>query len=83
MTGNVIITCRQDKIAEVYFTFKNIEEIIDIYEETCEKADEQFQLVYAEAVSLNNKFGIQEKQPRLCGQQTNRNNILSEMVKQY
>ena len=27
-------------LAEVYFRFKKIEEIIDIYEETYEKADE-------------------------------------------
>ena len=44
-----LVTCLQGKITEVYFRFKKIKEIIDIYEETCKKADERFQSVYVEA----------------------------------
>ena len=43
-----LVNCLQGKITEVYFRFKKIKEIIDIYEETCEKADERFQSVYVE-----------------------------------
>ena len=38
--------------------------IIHIYKETREKADELFQLVYAEAVCLANEFGIEEVDSR-------------------
>ena len=54
-----LVTYLQDKWAEVYFGFK---EIIHIYQVTSEKADELFQSLYAEAVSSNNKFGIEDKQ---------------------
>lgn len=46
---------------ELKFEFKKIEEIIHIYDETRENADEAFQLVYDEAVTLINKFGTEEK----------------------
>ena len=59
-------TYLQCKLAEVYFRFNMIEIIIDIYEKTWEKADERFQLVYVEAVSLTNKLGTEEKKPCLC-----------------
>ena len=43
------------------FRFTKIQEITDIYEETCEKADERFKSVYAEAVNLTKKLGTEEK----------------------
>lgn len=58
-------------------------EIIDIYEETCEKSDERFQSAHAEAVSLTRKHDTEEKQPCLCRNEINWNNIPSEAVKQY
>ena len=42
-------------------TFKKIEEIIHMYEETSENADERFQLIYAEAVPLTNRYDAEEK----------------------
>ena len=55
------VNCFQSKLAKVYFNFKTIEEIaIDIYELTCEKTDEQFQSIYAEAFSLT-KLGTEDK----------------------
>ena len=54
-------TCLQSKLAEVSFRFKKNAEIIDIYQDTCEKDDERFQWVYARAVSLTNKLGNKEK----------------------
>ena len=51
----------QAKLAEVYFGFKKIEEIIQIYKESRENADQTFQLVYGKADSLTNKFGTNEK----------------------
>ena len=44
-----------------------------IYEKTRNKADN--------AVSLTDEFDTEEKQLWYCGQQTNRNNILSKAVK--
>ena len=64
-----VVTSLRGKLAEVYFGFKEIEEVIYIYEETREKSDERFHSVYAEAVSLAEKFGSEEKRPRLCGRQ--------------
>ena len=59
----------QAKLAEVYFGFKKIEEIIQIYEETRENADQTFQLVYGKVDSLTNKFGTNEKKKtRFYGQ---------------
>ena len=78
-----VVTSLQGKLAEVYFGFKKIEEVIYIYEETREKADVRFHSVYAEAVSLAEKFGSEEKRTRLCGRQKNRENIPSETVKEY
>ena len=78
-----LVTYLHEKLAEVYFRFKKIEEIIDIYEETCEKADERFQSAHAEAVSLTRKHDTEEKQPCLCRNEINWNNIPSEAVKQY
>ena len=42
--------------------------MIDIYEEACEKSDEQFQSVYIEAVTLNNKLGTESclQDPQRC-----------------
>ena len=51
----------EDKLVEVYFRFEKIEEIIGFQEETCEKADERFQSVDVEAVSLTNKLCSEEK----------------------
>ena len=56
-----LITNLQAKLAEVYYGFNKIEEIIQIYEETREDADERFQLVYGEVVTLTNKFDTEEK----------------------
>ena len=56
-----LVTYLYDKLAEVYFSFKKIEEIIYIYEKTYEKADEPFQSAYAEAVRLAKNSGIEEK----------------------
>ena len=52
----------------MYFRLKKIQEIIDIYEKACEKADEQFQSVYIEAVTLNNKPGTEScpHDPQSC-----------------
>ena len=55
----------QDKLAEMCFRFKKNEEIINIYEETNEKANGRFQSVYSEPVSLTNKHGTEEKWPFL------------------
>ena len=40
--GNIrtYATCLQGKLAEVYFGFKKVEKIINIYNETHEKGDE-------------------------------------------
>ena len=53
-----LVTCRQGSFAS-----KKIEEIIHIYNETREKADDliQFQWTYAEVVSLANELGIEKK----------------------
>lgn len=56
-----LVTCLQEKLVKVYFRFEKIEVIIDIYEETCEKAGEGFQSAYADAVSLTDRFGAEEK----------------------
>lgn len=56
-----LVTYLKSKIAEVYFRSQKIEKIIDIYEKTCEKADEPFQSAYAEAVSLAKKLDTEEK----------------------
>ena len=56
-----LLTSLQAKLAEVYFSFKKIEEMIQIYEETRANADERFQLVYDEVVSLTNKFSTKGK----------------------
>ena len=77
-----VVTSLQGKLAEVYIGFKKIEEVIYIYEETREKADERFHSVYAEAVSLAEKFVSGEKRPRLCGRPKNRENIPSETAKE-
>ena len=53
------------------------------YKETHEKADELFQSVCAEAVSLPNEFGVEEKWLRSFEQQVSRNNIPSETVEVY
>ena len=55
--------------------FKKIEGIIDIYEEACENADEQFQSIYTEAVNLTNKLGTRK-------QRKSQNNIPPEAFKQ-
>ena len=68
-----LITSLLAKLAEVHCGFNKIEEIIQIYEETRENADERFQLIYGEAITLTNKLA-------LCWQQKNRNNIPSEAV---
>ena len=70
-----LITCPQNKLVAVEFRFKKTEERIAIYKETYEKADEWFQSIYAEAASLTNKLGVEEKQPGLCGQLINWNKI--------
>ena len=54
-----LVTYLYGKLAEVYFRFKKIEEIICIYEKTCEKVDEPFQSPYAEAVCLAKKLGTE------------------------
>ena len=56
-----LVTILYGKLAEVYFEFKRIEEIVHIYEETRENADERFQLVYAEVNTLTRKLGSEEK----------------------
>ena len=60
-----LVASLQAKLAEVYFGFKMIGEIIHIYKETRENADERFQLVYREVVSLTYKFGTKEKNTSL------------------
>ena len=54
-------TWLQDKLDKIYFYFEKIEEISHIYEETCEQANEWFQSVYVDHVSLTNKSGTEEK----------------------
>ena len=49
----LLVTFLQGKLAELYVKFKKIEEIIDIYEDTCGKVDERFQSAYDELLSLN------------------------------
>ena len=62
-----LLTSLQAKLTEVYFGFKKIEEMIQIYEDTRANADERFLLVYDEVVSLTNKFGTKEKKTRFYG----------------
>ena len=52
-----LVTCLQDKLSGVYFTFKKIDGIIYIYEEACKNFDERFWLENAEAVRLTKKIG--------------------------
>ena len=47
-----LVTCLQEKLLKIEFRFKKIDERIAIYNKTCEKADESFQSIYAEAASL-------------------------------
>lgn len=51
----LIVTCLQSKLAEVQFEFMKIEEMIHIYQETCENASERYQLVYTKAAAFSNK----------------------------
>lgn len=78
----LLVTCLQSKLTEEYFRFRKIEEILDVYEATCEKANERFQSAYAETVSLNSNLGFGQKQPCLCGQQINQKETPAEAVKQ-
>lgn len=55
------VTSRQEKLAEVLFEFNKVDEIIFIYEERHEQVNEQFQTVYTEVASLNNKFDTEER----------------------
>ena len=74
----------QGKLAEVYFRFKKIEEIISISKETCEKADETFQTIFMPKWLVWLKYLVLWRNNQVsCGQQINRNNIPSEVVKQY
>ena len=61
--------CLQGKLAELY-----------IYKEQCEKVDEQFQSVYAEAVSVANNFRAEEKSWHLCGYEIDMDNIPLEAI---
>ena len=54
-------------LQEVYFRFKMNEEII----------------LYSNAASLTDKLCTEKKKTCFCGEQINRNNIPSEVVKQY
>ena len=45
------------------------------------KANERFQSVLAETVSLTNKFVSEEKDSFFCGQRVNSNNFSSDTVK--
>ena len=56
-----LVTCLQGKLAEVYFRFKKIEDIIHIYEDHMKRLTNWFQSVYAEAVTFTNKLGNEEK----------------------
>ena len=56
------------KLAEVYLRFKNIEEILYMYKQMFEEADERFQSVYVEAITLANKAGTEEKWSCPCEQ---------------
>ena len=47
-----LVTCLQEKLLKIEFRLKKIDEKIVIYNKTCEKADEWFQSIYAEAASL-------------------------------
>ena len=73
-----LVTSLQGKLAQMKFEFKKTEEIIHIYENRRENVSERFQLAYAKAVTLPNKFGAEEKQPSFYGEQVN---ISSEAVK--
>ena len=53
-----LITSLLAKLAEVHCGFNKIEGIIQIYEETRENADERFQLIYGEAITLTNKLAL-------------------------
>ena len=78
-----LVTSLLAKLAEMYFGFNKIEEVIQIYEETRANADEWFQLVYDQVVSLTNRFGTKERKTRFNGQQINESNIPSEAIKQH
>ena len=52
------ITSLLAKLAEGHCGFNKIEEKIQIYEETRENADERFQLIYGEAITLTNKLAL-------------------------
>ena len=80
---NMKSTMKRYNLAEVYLGFKNMVEIIHIYEGTNEKHGERFQSLYLETVSLANRFDREGKWSRLRGQQVNQNNIPSEMFKEY
>ena len=51
-----LVTCLQDKLSGVYFTFKKIDRLIYIYEETWKTFDERFWSENAEAVRLTKKI---------------------------
>ena len=56
-----LVTSLQAKLAEMYFGFNKIEEMIQIYEETRANADEWFQLVHDQVVSLTDLVLKKEK----------------------
>ena len=78
-----LVASLQAKLAEMYFGFNKIEEMIQIYEEIRANADEWFQLVYDQVVSLTNRFGTKERKTRFNWQQINGSNIPSEAIKQH
>ena len=78
-----LVTSLLAKLAEMYLGFNKIEEVIQIYEETRANADEWFQLVYDQVVSLTNRFGTKERKTRFNWQQINGSNIPSEAIKQH
>ena len=57
-----LVSCLQGN-----FRFKKAMEIIHIYKETLEKADQLFQSIYAETVCLAKEFHVEEKWSQSCG----------------
>jgi len=55
--------------------FSHVKEVIQIFEAKRNNCDEEFSICFKNASEVASKIGEEIKIPRLCGRQTNRNNI--------
>ena len=69
-----IAQCLQGKLQEMYFGFKKIEEVKQLYLEIRDKVDEEHTKIYGKAKKLADDIECEEKMPRIIkGRQTRPN----------